>query len=192
MLRFLVPILYPDKPTTCTLKLMKALYGAYSGERVCGWQHILHEVVKREVAKIGSKKGCPLAPFIYHLYARYGILTTREKEAWRSRQDLEETETHVDREPEPEEEGLEDTDREVIDLEGEPKPRSRGRKRRRRARQEEAAPASPREPEEVSSEEVPPPVVAPPGETEPEEAGRTDGGEEERPLPEGRTRSQRR
>jgi hypothetical protein len=80
LLRFLVPILNPDKPTTCTLKLMKTIHEAYSNERVCGWGLILDDVVFREVSKIGGRKGCPLAPFIYHLYARYGILTTRKKE----------------------------------------------------------------------------------------------------------------
>lgn len=55
---------------------MKAIYEAYTKKHIYVWQHILCEVVNREVGKIGSPKGCPLAPFIYYLYARYKILTT--------------------------------------------------------------------------------------------------------------------
>lgn len=78
--RFLVLILNLDKPTTCTLKLMKAIYGAYNRQQVCGWQHILYEVVNWEVGKIESWKRCLFAPFIYYLHFTYGILTTRERE----------------------------------------------------------------------------------------------------------------
>ena len=88
MLRFLVPILNLDKPTTLPLKLLKVIYGAYTGKCMCGWGHILQEVLSREVPKIGGKKECPLSPFIYHLYFRFGILTTREKEDWRTCQEL--------------------------------------------------------------------------------------------------------
>lgn len=36
LLRFLVPIFSPHKPTTCTLKLAKAIYESYWGNRECG------------------------------------------------------------------------------------------------------------------------------------------------------------
>lgn len=126
LLWFLVPILSLDKPTTCTITLMKAIYESYSAKQVCGRHHIINEVVHKEFAKIGSKKGCHPAPFIHHLYAPYGVLTTREKEEWTKKQPLEETEPYVDRELIPEEN--EDSDREVIDLEGGPEPAQKSKK----------------------------------------------------------------
>lgn len=61
----------------------------------------MEEVVSREVGKIGGKKGCPLAPFIYHLYARYGILTSKEREQWEEKKELEDREPPSDREEAP-------------------------------------------------------------------------------------------
>ena len=135
MLRFLVPILNPDKPTTLPLKLLKAIYGAYTGKRMCVWGHILQEVLSREVPKIGGKKGCPLFPFIYHLYFRFGILTTREKEDWRTRQELPPTPPL----PTPEEmapgagEGVQDEGAATtFDWDEEPELRGQGKKRKAR------------------------------------------------------------
>jgi hypothetical protein len=47
LLQFLVPILSPNKPTTCTIKLMKAIYEAYLNNRKTGWGLILDELVTR-------------------------------------------------------------------------------------------------------------------------------------------------
>jgi hypothetical protein len=82
LLRFLVPILSPDKPHSCTIKLMKAIYEAYFNYRKIGWGLIVEEFVIREARKLGNKKGCPLTPFLFHLYDKYGCLTAREREQW--------------------------------------------------------------------------------------------------------------
>lgn len=47
----------------------------------------MEDVVNWEVKKLGNLKGCPLAPFIYHLYAGYGILTRKEKREMRMHQE---------------------------------------------------------------------------------------------------------
>jgi hypothetical protein len=80
LLRFLVPILSPDKPHSCTIKLMKAIYEAYFNYRKIGWGLIVEEFVIREARKLGNKKGCPLTPFLFHLYDKYRCLTARERE----------------------------------------------------------------------------------------------------------------
>lgn len=71
---FKVPILSPDKPTTCTINLMKANYEAYLNDWMTAWGFILDDVVNQKVLKIGGQKGCALTPFIYYLYARNAIL----------------------------------------------------------------------------------------------------------------------
>ena len=40
---------------------------------------MIQEIVNREAMKIGGAKGCPIAPFLYHLYDKHGCLTDREK-----------------------------------------------------------------------------------------------------------------
>lgn len=45
VLRFLTPILCLDKPTTCMLKLEKAILEAYTKRRECGWRLVLVDVL---------------------------------------------------------------------------------------------------------------------------------------------------
>lgn len=101
------------------MELMKAILWSYDGKRVTEWHHIINNVVHKELVKIRNRKGCPLAPFIYHMYTRYGALRTRKHEEWTRRQRMEDTEPCVDPEPTQKEEY---PDREVIDLEELPEP----------------------------------------------------------------------
>ena len=80
VLEFLVPVFSPDKPHTVTMGILRTIYGAYTGKRMCGWQHLLCKMVERELAKLGNKKGCPLAPYLMHLYAHAGVLTRGERD----------------------------------------------------------------------------------------------------------------
>lgn len=80
LLEFLIPIFSPVKPTTCTSKLLRAIFGAYIGVRECGWGIILADVHYREWLKIGTKRGCPLTAFAN--YSMYDILTKRERHEW--------------------------------------------------------------------------------------------------------------
>lgn len=50
VLRFLTPILSPDKPNTCTVKLKKAILEAHARRRDCGWGLIMEDMLTREVA----------------------------------------------------------------------------------------------------------------------------------------------
>ena len=81
ILQFLVSIFNPDKPTTVTMQVIRAIYGAYTGDRVCGWHHLIDDMVQRKFRKVESKKGCPLASFLLDLYARHGVLTPDETHA---------------------------------------------------------------------------------------------------------------
>lgn len=81
VLKFLVPILNPKKPTTITNKLLKAIFKCYHGNQVIGWELILEDVNFKEVNKVSNKKGCPLAASLSQ-----PTLVPREEErdvAWR-------------------------------------------------------------------------------------------------------------
>lgn len=88
LLQFLIPIFSLDKPTTCTSKLLRSIFGAYIGSRECSWGLILEDVFYWKWQKIGSKKRCPLAPFLYHLYSTYGVFTNWERYEWEQNQVL--------------------------------------------------------------------------------------------------------
>ena len=79
LLQFLVPIFSPDKPTTIVIKLAKCIYSALLHGKKVGWGIIVQEMAKKEALKIGGAKGCPLTPFLYHLYSHHRCLTDREK-----------------------------------------------------------------------------------------------------------------
>lgn len=78
LLRFLVPIVNPEKPAFITNQLLKTIMESYEGRRVIGWGHIVEDLVAKVAKKVNNKKGCPLAPFLYHLYAQYDCLNPRE------------------------------------------------------------------------------------------------------------------
>jgi hypothetical protein len=80
LLQFLVPILSPDKPTTITIKLAKGIYSPLHYNKTIGWGILVQEIVDREASKIRGTKGCPIAPFLYHMYDKHGCLSDREKE----------------------------------------------------------------------------------------------------------------
>jgi hypothetical protein len=74
-----VSIFSSDKPTTIVIKLAKCIYSAYLHGKKVGWGIIVHEMAAKEAFKIGGAKGCPLTPFVYHLYSHRKCLTNRER-----------------------------------------------------------------------------------------------------------------
>jgi hypothetical protein len=64
--------------------------------------------VVREAKKLGNKKGCPLTPFMFHLYDKYGCLTAREREQWESCRRIMDRESPRAREENPDESEDED------------------------------------------------------------------------------------
>jgi hypothetical protein len=79
LLRFMVLIFRLDKPTTITIKLVKCIYFALVYKKATRWGIIVQKLVNGEAGKIGGTKGCPLTPFLYHLYPQHRCLTDREK-----------------------------------------------------------------------------------------------------------------
>lgn len=57
LLKFLVPILCPDKPHTVTMQTLRSTNGAYR-KRGCGWHYLLQDDVQKEFWKLGARQGC--------------------------------------------------------------------------------------------------------------------------------------
>ena len=79
LLEFLVPIVYPDKPTRVTCMIGNTIFGALSGERPVDWGKVFSELVQRLVGGVGKSKPTPICPFLYHLYEYKGLLTEEEE-----------------------------------------------------------------------------------------------------------------
>ena len=56
MLKFLVPHLYPEKPTRVTITMENTIFGALSRERPVDCKHVMKDVVQRLFAGMGKSK----------------------------------------------------------------------------------------------------------------------------------------
>jgi hypothetical protein len=74
-----VPILNLEKPTTLTVTLAKGIPSTLYHRKKINWGFLLHRNAKQMATSLGSKKGCALAPFLYHLYEKHGCITEQEK-----------------------------------------------------------------------------------------------------------------
>lgn len=78
LLKFLVPFLNLEKVASATNKLLKAIFEFVYSNKVIRCKIILEDIISKGVKKVSSKKGCPLAPFLYHLYCQYKCLILGE------------------------------------------------------------------------------------------------------------------
>ena len=68
MLEFLVPLLYPEKPTRVTITVGNTIFGALSGERPVDWGIVVKDLVQRLLSRMGKSKAMPICPCVFHLY----------------------------------------------------------------------------------------------------------------------------
>ena len=68
MLEFLVPILYPEKPTRVTVTVGITIFGALLGERKVDWGILLQAVVAKLVDGVRKFKAMLIGPYLFHLY----------------------------------------------------------------------------------------------------------------------------
>ena len=80
LLEFLVPLLYPEKPTRVTITVGNTIFGALSGERPVDWGVVVKDVVQRLLFGMEKSKATPICPYIFHLYHAHEFLLTNEKE----------------------------------------------------------------------------------------------------------------
>ena len=88
VLEFLVPILYPEKPTRVTVTVGNTIFGALLGERKVDWGILLQAVVARLVDGVRKYKATPIGPYLFHLYMGQELLNREEMVAYEISLDL--------------------------------------------------------------------------------------------------------
>ena len=88
MLEFLIPILYPEKPTRVTVTVGNTIFGALLGERKVDWGIVLQAVVAKLVEGARKLKATPIGPYLFHLYMGQELLNGEEMVAYEISLDL--------------------------------------------------------------------------------------------------------
>ena len=78
VLEFLIPILYPKKPTRVTVTVGNTIFGALLEERRVDWGIMLQTVVAKLVEGARKLKATPIGPYVFHLYMGQEVLRTEE------------------------------------------------------------------------------------------------------------------
>jgi hypothetical protein len=79
ILDFLIPIIYPGKPTRVTVMVANTIFKALE-DRVVHWGRIMHLVVTKLTNQVKKSKYNPLSPYMFHLY-KFGEVLTPEESA---------------------------------------------------------------------------------------------------------------
>ena len=88
VLEFLVPLLYPKKPTRVTIMVGNTIFEALSGERPVDWGIVVKDLVQRLLSGMGKSKATPICPYIFHLYHSHELLLPAEKKEYRIQEAL--------------------------------------------------------------------------------------------------------
>ena len=88
VLEFLVPLLYPEKPTRVTITVGNTIFGALSGERPVDWGIVVKHLVQRLLSGMGKSKATPICPYVFHLYHSHELLLLAEKKEYRIQEAL--------------------------------------------------------------------------------------------------------
>ena len=78
VLEFLIPILYPEKPTRVTVTVRNTIFGALLGDRPIDWGVLIYDVVARMVGLVSKGKPTMVCPFMFHLYKERQVLRVPE------------------------------------------------------------------------------------------------------------------
>ena len=101
VLEFLVPLLYPEKPTRVTITVGNMIFGALSGERPVDWGIVVKDLVQRLLSGMGKSKATPICPYIFHLYYSHKLLLPAEKKEYRIQEALVKHNVESEEEEEP-------------------------------------------------------------------------------------------
>ena len=78
VLEFLIPILYPKKPTRVTVTVRNTIFGALLGDRPIDWGVLIYDVVAWMVGLVSKGKPTMVCPFMFHLYKERQVLRVPE------------------------------------------------------------------------------------------------------------------
>ncbi len=79
LLKFLVPVLHPEKPTMVTISLANTIFGALKGDRKVDWARIISELVTQLVGRVGKSRATLVCPYLMHLYQSHQLLSALEE-----------------------------------------------------------------------------------------------------------------
>ena len=88
VLEFMVPLLYPEKPTRVTITGGNTIFGALSRERSVNWGIVVKDLVQRLLSGMGKSKATLICPYMFHLYHSYELLLLVEKKEYRIKEAL--------------------------------------------------------------------------------------------------------
>ena len=121
VLEFLVPLLYPEKPTRVTITVGNTIFGALSRERLVDSGIVVKDLVQRLLSGMGKSKATPICPYIFHLYHSHELLLPAKKKEYRIQKALVKHNVESEEEEEPgspanpdEEESLDDSECESL------------------------------------------------------------------------------
>ena len=80
VLEFVVPILYPEKPSRVMLTVGNTIFGALFKVRKVNWRQVLQEVIEKVVSALKKEKPSPISPYLFHLYHKNECLRGRKME----------------------------------------------------------------------------------------------------------------
>ena len=78
VLEFLIPILYPKKPTRVTVTVGNTIFRALLGDRLVDWGLLVYNVVGRMVGLVSKGKPTMVCPYMFHLYKESQVLQSSE------------------------------------------------------------------------------------------------------------------
>ena len=102
VLEFLIPILYPEKPTQVTVTVGNTVFGALLGDRPVDWGLLIYDVVARMVGLVSKGKPTMVCPFMFHLYKERQVLRSPELATYTLAMEMVKYECTPDPEPNPE------------------------------------------------------------------------------------------
>ena len=101
MLEFLIPILYPEKPTWVTVMVGNTIFGALMGDRPVDWGLLIYDVVTRMVGLVSKGKPIMVCPFMFHLYKERQVLWSLELATYTLAMEMIKYDCTLDPEPNP-------------------------------------------------------------------------------------------
>ena len=78
VLEFLIPILYPEKPTRVTVTVRNTVFGALLGDQLVDWGLLIYDVVAQMVELVSKGKPTMVCPYMFHLYKERQVLRAPE------------------------------------------------------------------------------------------------------------------
>ena len=102
VLEFLIPILYPEKPTRVTVMVGNTVFRALLGERPIDWGLLIYDVVARMVGLVSKGKPTMVCPFMFYLYKERQVLRVPELATYTLALEMVKYDCTPDPEPNPE------------------------------------------------------------------------------------------